>query len=136
MKIGTVKEDHLILRYQGRHFTLLNQSSDIDAYENCLTKPEQLDFSGQSMCRCMIIYNEILTHYKVYAPHLDNSTYKSPQETINEKMKITEDSVLFTNIIVKEYSRIQMYTSEEFIALLDTNSKHRQLPVKSCLIFR
>lgn len=44
-----------------------------------------------------------------------------------KEKRITEGTAIFTNIIVKEYSRILSYTSSEYISLLNTNLKHRQL---------
>ncbi|WP_440118960.1 rRNA adenine N-6-methyltransferase family protein [Paenibacillus sp. QZ-Y1] len=73
------------------------------------------------------INNEIRSHYKEIAPHLDDSKLQTPEETINERKAITEGTGKFTNIEVKEYSQILTYTSSDYIALLNTNSKHRQL---------
>lgn len=84
------------------------------------------------------IHNEIRAHYKELAPHLDDSNFLTPEETINERKKITESTGLFTNILVKEYNEIRPYTSSDYISLLNTNSKHRQLPetTKNALLNR
>jgi len=73
------------------------------------------------------IHNEIRSHYKEFAPHLDDSTLQTPEETINERKAITERTGNFKRIEVKEYSQILSYTSSDYISLLNTNSKHRQL---------
>jgi cyclopropane fatty-acyl-phospholipid synthase-like methyltransferase len=82
------------------------------------------------------VHNEIRSHYKEHAPHLDDSMYRTPEEAINERKVITEETGIFTNIIVKKYSQIQTYTSNDFVSLLDTNSRHRQLSevVKNTLL--
>ncbi|MGF9695703.1 class I SAM-dependent methyltransferase [Paenibacillus sp. MABNR03] len=74
------------------------------------------------------VHNEIRSHYRELAPHLDDSKFQTPEETINERRLITEETGIFTDIIVKEYSRILTYSSRDYISLLNTNSKHRQLP--------
>lgn len=73
------------------------------------------------------IHNEIRTHYKELAPQLDDSKLQTPEEAINERRTLTENSGLFSNIIVKEYNQVLSYTSGDYISLLNTNSKHRQL---------
>ena len=74
------------------------------------------------------INNEIRLHYQELAPHLDDSKYRSPEETVKERRIITEQTEVFRNITVKEYSSILSYSSHDFVALLNTNSRHRQLP--------
>jgi len=76
------------------------------------------------------LHNEIRSHYKELAPHLDDSTLQTPEETINERRAITEETGIFTKIMVREYSQILTYSSNDYISLLNTNSKHRQLPEK------
>ncbi|GGH60452.1 methyltransferase type 11 [Paenibacillus silvae] len=73
------------------------------------------------------LHNEIRSHYTALAPHLDDSHYPSPDEVIQERKEITEQSGLFTDIEVKEYNWIQTCSSDEYVALLNTNSKHQQL---------
>ncbi|TFE19376.1 class I SAM-dependent methyltransferase [Cohnella luojiensis] len=73
------------------------------------------------------LHSEIRTHYKDLAPQLDDSKLPTPEETIKERKKITEETGIFNNIIVKEYNWIQTYTSKDYISLLNTHSKHRQL---------
>lgn len=75
------------------------------------------------------LHNEIRSHYIALAPHLDDSQYPSPDEVIQERKEITEKSGLFTDIEVKEYDWIQSCSSEEYVALLNTNSKHQQLSI-------
>ncbi|MGO4528501.1 class I SAM-dependent methyltransferase [Paenibacillus sp. 2TAF8] len=74
------------------------------------------------------LHQEIRSHYIALASHLDDSQYPSPDEVIGERKEITEHSGLFTDIQVKEYNWIQSCSSDEYIALLNTNSKHQQLP--------
>ncbi|WP_217362311.1 class I SAM-dependent methyltransferase [Cohnella herbarum] len=74
------------------------------------------------------VHNEIRSHYLELAPHLDDSKYRTPEEIINERRIITEYTGIFTDLVVKEYSRLLSYTSCDYVALLNTNSKHRQLP--------
>ncbi|MBE7679130.1 class I SAM-dependent methyltransferase [Paenibacillus sp. P13VS] len=74
------------------------------------------------------LHNEIRSHYKELAPHLDDSTFQTPEETIDERRAITEETGIFTNIMVREYSQFLTYSSDDYVALLNTNSKHRQLP--------
>ncbi|MCM3783510.1 methyltransferase domain-containing protein [Neobacillus mesonae] len=74
------------------------------------------------------IHNEIRLHYKELAPHLDDSASPSPEEMVKERRGITEKTGLFSNLIVKEYKEIQRLTSDDYISLLNTNSRHRQLP--------
>ncbi len=73
------------------------------------------------------LYSEIREHYKSFAPHLDDSKFPSPDEVILERKKITEQTALFSNIVVKEYKWFQQYSSKDYVSLLNTNSKHRQL---------
>ncbi|WP_339241820.1 class I SAM-dependent methyltransferase [Paenibacillus sp. FSL R5-0517] len=73
------------------------------------------------------LHTEIRSHYIALAPHLDDSHYLSPDEVIQERKEITEQSGLFTDIEVKEYNWVQTCSSEEYVALLNTNSKHQQL---------
>jgi len=84
------------------------------------------------------IHNHIRQHYRELAPDLDDSLYPSPAETIQERKEITAKSGLYEDIIVKEYDWIQTFTSQDYIALLNTNSRHRQLPeaVKETLLHR
>ncbi|MEK4435405.1 hypothetical protein [Paenibacillus sp. FSL K6-2862] len=76
------------------------------------------------------LHNEIRSHYKELAPHLDDSTFHPPEETIEERRAITEETGIFSNVMVREYSEILTYSSGDYVALLNTNSKHRQLPDK------
>lgn len=84
------------------------------------------------------LHQEIRSHYIALASHLDDSQYPSPAEVIQERKEITERSGLFTDIKVKEYNWIQSCSSEEYVALLNTNSKHQQLSedVRSTLLER
>ncbi|WP_366296409.1 methyltransferase domain-containing protein [Paenibacillus sp. AN1007] len=73
------------------------------------------------------LHNEIRSHYAALAPHLDDARYPSPDEVIQERRQMTEQSGWFTDIVVKEYNWTQSCSSEEYAALLNTNSKHQQL---------
>lgn len=74
------------------------------------------------------IHTEIRKIYKSYAPHLVDSIKYTPEEAINERKHLTESSGLFDNIVVNEYKWLQSYSSEDYISLLNTHSKHQQLP--------
>jgi ubiquinone/menaquinone biosynthesis C-methylase UbiE len=74
------------------------------------------------------IHTELRKLYKSNAPHLDDSTKKTPDEIISDRKVLTENSGLFENITVFQYKWLKSYSSEEYIALLNTHSKHQQLP--------
>ncbi|RCW50264.1 methyltransferase domain-containing protein [Paenibacillus prosopidis] len=73
------------------------------------------------------IYSAIRDCYQRYAPQLDDINKPSPDEVINERLKITEQTNLFDELAVKEYRWFQEYTSEQFISFLNTHSGHRLL---------
>jgi len=73
------------------------------------------------------IHNEIRSIYQRYAPHLDDAIKARPDEVISERRRLTENNNLFENIIVKEYSWMDVYTTDDYISLLNTHSKHQQL---------
>ncbi|MBD2848684.1 methyltransferase domain-containing protein [Paenibacillus sp. IB182496] len=73
------------------------------------------------------LHNDIRSHYQKLAPHLDDSKYQSPNEVVNKRKETTIRTGIFKNIIVQEYSQIQSYTSNDFVSLLNTNSRHRLL---------
>lgn len=74
------------------------------------------------------IHTELRKLYKSNAPHLDDSTKITPEEVINDRKGLAENSGLFENITVLQYKWLQSYSSEVYIALLNTHSKHQQLP--------
>ncbi len=73
------------------------------------------------------IHTEIRSIYQRYAPHLDDSIKARPEEVIIERRRLTESNNLFENIIVKEYRWMDTYSSDNYISLLNTHSKHQQL---------
>ncbi|SFS41218.1 class I SAM-dependent methyltransferase [Paenibacillus sp. 453mf] len=74
------------------------------------------------------LHQEIRLHYRDLAPHLNDAALPSPEEIIEDRRRITDKSGLFKNLLVKEYKEIQTLTSSDYVSLLNTNSKHRQLP--------
>lgn len=73
------------------------------------------------------IYSAIRECYQRFAPQLDDINKPSPDEVINERLKITEQTNLFDELAVKEYRWFEEYTSEQFISFLNTHSGHRLL---------
>lgn len=73
------------------------------------------------------VFSQIRNAYQKYAPHLDDSKGPTPDEIINLRKKEIMEVDLFHNVLVKEYSWIDVYTSEEYVSLLNTNSRHRVL---------
>jgi SAM-dependent methyltransferase len=74
------------------------------------------------------VFNQIRKSYRKYAPHLDDSNVPTVDEIINERSKLTKKDNLFEDLVVKEYRWFDTYTSDEYISLLNTHSKHRLLP--------
>jgi SAM-dependent methyltransferase len=73
------------------------------------------------------IYTAIRECYQRYAPQLDDIKKPLPDEVINERLKITEQTNLYDELAVKEYKWFQEFTSEQFISFLNTHSGHRLL---------
>ncbi|MEK5057975.1 class I SAM-dependent methyltransferase [Paenibacillus shunpengii] len=74
------------------------------------------------------LHQEIRLHYRELAPHLDDAALPTPEEIIEDRRVITDKSGFFNNLRVKEYREIHTLTSSAYVSLLNTNSKHRQLP--------
>jgi len=73
------------------------------------------------------IFGEISECYQRYAPHLDYINSNSVEEIICERTKITKDIGLFKDLIIKRYEWTDKYTSDDYIALFNTNSAHQVL---------
>ncbi|MGF7059139.1 class I SAM-dependent methyltransferase [Brassicibacter mesophilus] len=74
------------------------------------------------------IYSDIRKVYHKYAPQLDDSKIPLPKDAINTTKQLILSFDLFEDLTIKEYEWNETYTAEEYIALLDTHSKHRLLP--------
>ncbi|GLX71249.1 class I SAM-dependent methyltransferase [Paenibacillus glycanilyticus] len=63
--------------------------------------------------------------YRKYAPQLDDSTNPTMEETIQARTQLTVKEGLFQQLEVKTYRWEHAYSATEYIALLNTNSRHR-----------
>ncbi|ERJ11585.1 class I SAM-dependent methyltransferase [Haloplasma contractile] len=77
------------------------------------------------------LHKEIRKIYKKYAPHLDDCNMPTPKEVIDEKLYTITNTGFYNDIQVKEYKRVFKYTGKEYVSLLNTHSKHRQLSEKT-----
>lgn len=73
------------------------------------------------------LFSDIRKSYGKYAPHLDDSKGRTPEEIIAERRYLTSEPNLFIDLDVKEYRWQQEYTADEYVELLNTNSRHRLL---------
>jgi len=73
-------------------------------------------------------FNKIRECYKRYTPQLDDSKNPDMQQTIKERSILTVKDGLFKDLEVKQYRWYETYTSDEYISLLNTNSRHRLIP--------
>jgi ubiquinone/menaquinone biosynthesis C-methylase UbiE len=73
-------------------------------------------------------YNEIREIYRKYAPQLDDSQNPSLEQIIEDRSKLTLMDGLFKDLKVKQYTWDHHFTASEYIALLNTNSRHRLVP--------
>lgn len=73
------------------------------------------------------IFNHIRESYIKYAPNLDDSNSLTIEDIINERSELTLKDGLFEHLIVKQYRWNDTYTAEEYVSLLNTNSRHRIL---------
>ncbi|SFE61007.1 Methyltransferase domain-containing protein [Paenibacillus catalpae] len=73
-------------------------------------------------------YNEIREIYRKYAPQLDDSHNPSMEQIIKERSNLTLQDGLFKDLEVKQYTWDHLFTASEYIALLNTNSRHRLVP--------
>jgi SAM-dependent methyltransferase len=74
------------------------------------------------------LFNEIRDAYNKYAPKLNDANLPTPEEEIDKRINIMENTGIFKEIEVKRYLWKDTYTSEEYVSLLNTHSKHRLLP--------
>lgn len=74
------------------------------------------------------VFNQIREYYMKYAPSLDDSNAPSIEQIIDERSALTIKDGLFEDLTVKQYRWNDTYTADEYISLLNTNSKHRILP--------
>jgi SAM-dependent methyltransferase len=73
------------------------------------------------------LHNKIRELYRKYAPDLDDSIKPTPNEVIKDTFNTINSIGLFKDIQTKEYKWEHRYSREEYISLLNTHSKHRQL---------
>ena len=74
------------------------------------------------------LFNEIRECYKRYAPHLDDSNNPTINQIIQDRSDLTIGTGLFKDLEVKQYRWNDQYSANEYISLLNTNSRHRQIP--------
>ncbi|WP_423229883.1 class I SAM-dependent methyltransferase [Desnuesiella massiliensis] len=72
-------------------------------------------------------FSEISECYQKYAPHLDYNKSNQVEEIIDERIKATNKTGLFKDLIVKKHQWFDKYSSEDFISLFNTNSAHQAL---------
>jgi len=77
------------------------------------------------------LHNEIRELYKKYAPQLDDSIKPTSTEVIKGILSTIDGIGLIRDIQVKEYKWKHRYSSKEYVSLLNTHSKHRQLNDKT-----
>lgn len=73
------------------------------------------------------LHNKIRELYAKYAPGLDDSIKPTPSKVIENTFNTINSAGLFKFIEIKEYMWDHKYSSDEYISLLNTHSKHRQL---------
>jgi trans-aconitate methyltransferase len=73
------------------------------------------------------IYNQIRESYRKYSPSLDDSYSPTIEEIIADRSKLTIKDGLFEDLTVKQYRWDDTYTADEYVSLLNTNSRHRML---------
>lgn len=71
------------------------------------------------------VSNRIRESYKRYAPQLDDSKNSTIEQIIDERSVLTLKDGLFKELKVKQYICNHTYTANEYISLLNTNSRHR-----------
>ncbi|WP_029192869.1 class I SAM-dependent methyltransferase [Paenibacillus harenae] len=74
------------------------------------------------------VSNRIRDSYKKHAPQLDDSKNPSMEQMIAERSNLTVKDGLFKELEVKHYEWNTAFTNDEYISLLNTNSRHRLLP--------
>jgi SAM-dependent methyltransferase len=73
------------------------------------------------------VFNRIRESYRKYAPNLVDSDAPSVEQIIDERSVLTTKDGLFEDLTVKQYRWNDTYTADEYISLLNTNSRHRIL---------
>lgn len=73
------------------------------------------------------VFREIGACYEKYAPHLHPNKLPTPDELIEERKGLTMQHNLFQDLVVKTYTWTDTYKSDDYIALLHTQSAHRLL---------
>ncbi|MEH7462864.1 methyltransferase domain-containing protein [Bacillus thuringiensis] len=73
------------------------------------------------------VFREIGDCYEKYAPHLHPNKLPTLEDLIEERKKLTMQHDLFQDLVVKTYKWTDTYTSDDYIALLHTQSAHRLL---------
>lgn len=73
------------------------------------------------------IFTEISEAYQKYAPHLDYNNSNQVEELIDGRIKSINTTGLFKDLVVKRYEWVDKYSSEDYIALFNTNSAHQVL---------
>ncbi|MCM3738006.1 methyltransferase domain-containing protein [Bacillus cytotoxicus] len=74
------------------------------------------------------VFREIGACYEKYAPQLHPNQFPTPEELIEERKNLTMQHDLFQDLVVKTYKWTDTYTSDDYIALIHTQSAHRLLP--------
>jgi ubiquinone/menaquinone biosynthesis C-methylase UbiE len=74
------------------------------------------------------VFNEIRNAYYKYAPKLNDANLPTPEEEIEKRINIMKSTEILKEVEVKRYLWKDTYTGEEYVALLNTHSKHRLLP--------
>ena len=76
------------------------------------------------------LHNEIRELYKKYALDLDDSIKPGPKEVMQETYHTILGTGLFSDLQMKTYQWEHSYSSEDYVSLLNTHSKHRQIEEK------
>lgn len=74
------------------------------------------------------VSNRIRESYNKYAPQLDDSNNPTIEQIIDDRTVLTLKDGLFKELEIKQYLCNHTYTADEYISLLNTNSRHRLLP--------
>lgn len=74
------------------------------------------------------VSNRIRESYNRYAPQLDDSKKPTIEQIIDDRSVLTIKGGLFKELEIKQYICNHTYTADEYISLLNTNSRHRLLP--------
>ncbi len=74
------------------------------------------------------VSNLIRESYRRHAQQLDDSKNPTLEQIIEKRSALTLANGLFKELEVKRYACHHTYTAEEYIALLNTNSRHRLIP--------